>query len=418
MKKLNVLCIAGAAMAMVGCAKDKNTEQPAGDNNGVLTVSIKSDKATRAVLDGTTNTEALVEAFENNVYGFSAYVFNYTSGDLEASATSVAGKATITGLNTAGAKRVVVIANDAAANYGTDSSIPRFENDPNYSRMETGYLSLEDQAFTDFTDLSKGFLMTGESDAPISLQPGTNTTEITVKRVVAKIELGDITFDDGVELSDLAKFDLTAASIQRAVSVSSLGTGDIITPTTPPAAYYGAIGLDEGSTVSVKGPDALGNTPLDLQPYLIDLYNSKLNMGTYMGDVMGNSKTMLEVSDSFPGTFAEAKQDTGAVIVPYAPKGFWYVLPNADSEKFTLLTLTGSYDGTPFYYPIEINDPDATGSSVTKDYVKRNTIYRVNIHFKNFNGVTNPDLPGVASSLEVTVDVADWEGPVEQTATW
>jgi len=431
MKKLNVLCIAAAAIALAGCAKEKHTEAE-GDTNGVLTVSIKSDKATRALIDDT-NTDAVVAAFENNVYGFSAYVFSVDTGDLEAKAVSADGDpVNISGLNTAGMKRVVVIANDAEANYPTNttggSAIPRFVNDPNYSRFATGYLSINDQAFTDFTDLSKGFLMTGES-APIQLTAGNNTATIQVKRVVAKIELGDITFDDAVQLSDLASFDLTEAAIQRAAAYSTLAAGAVTTPTTPSPTWYGGFGLEDGSTVSAKGPDALANTKFDgttaldgFQPYLIDLYNVKLNMGEHMGTVMGGTEDMIDVADDFPGTLASAKTTTGNAVVPFSPKGFWYVLPNSSTEKFTLLTLKGTYKGTPFYYPIEINDPDgqaeADDDSYEGNYVQRNTHYIVNIHFKNFTGVANPDLPSVAANIDVTVTVADWEGPVEQTATW
>lgn len=400
MKKINILCVAAAALLAGACASDKS--EPTGSNNGVLTVGIKSESPTRALIDATT-TAAVVDAFENNVYGFSAYVFDWNTGDLEASVTSADGTpVVITGLNTAGTKRVVVIANGTRAAL-PNSFIPQFETDPNYSRMEEGYLALADQSFSDLTDLTTGFLMTGENTSPITLVAGNNTATITVKRIMSKVQLGDITFDQGVQLSDLADFNITGVSIQRAALYSTLGTGAIDTPTTPAPAWAG--GYTAGASISTVSNPVLADV-LDMQPYLTDLFTTQLGY-TGLDDASLGTTTL--------GTAMTA--NSLASVPAFENDAFYYVLPSDDTSKFTLLTLKGTYRGTDFYYPIEINDPDSD-SSGDKLYVKRNTIYTLNIKFKNFTGVLDPDLPGVAASLEVTVVPANWEGPVIQNATW
>lgn len=386
---------------IAGCAKD---EAPQGNADGVLTVSIKSEKSTRAVSDAT-NTAAVVDAFEKNVYGFSAYVFGWDTGDLEASGTSADGTPiTITGLNTAGAKRIVVIANGDRANY-PNSDIPLFANNSNYSRIESGYVSLTDQTFSSFTDLTKGFLMTGENATPKTLSAGANSETITVKRVVAKVQLGTVTFGDGVDISDIANFNITGIAPQRAAVYSRLSTGAITTaPTSPAQSWVG--GFTGGSVSAVNA--ALAD--------VVDLRTDYINGIFTAFGYTGYDDATIPAAKSY----GSEKTDKTVTPAAYTGKNFFYILPNSDVDKYTLLTLQGTYNGTQFFYPIEINDPDVISNDDSADgqYVKRNTIYTINLTFTKFTGETDPDLPGVAADLAVTVDVADWEGPVTQDSTW
>lgn len=407
MKKLNLPCLAAAVLLAAGCAKDgKETIADTGEK-GFLTVKIASENSTRAILDGTTNTDAVITAFENNVRGFSAYVFNWNTGDLEGKATSADGTpATITGLNTATPKRVVVIANGVRTDL-PQSFIPQFEVDPNYSRMDEGYLSLLNQSFTDFTATDKAFLMTGENPTPAQLVVDENTLTIPVKRVVAKVQLGDISFDPSMQLTDIAKFSLTEAMIQRAAIYSTLGTGAITTPTTPAPGYVGgAVGTV--STVSNPTMAAALTSTLDFATYLDNMF---IALG-----YTGTSDPQIAIDDK---TLGDRMSDQSvASIAPCQSKAFFYVLPN-NSASYSLLTLKGAYDGVDYFYPIEINDADAEGSTVSRDFIKRNTIYTLNVKFKSsLAGTTDPDIPGEVAQLEVTVQVANWEGPITQDVEW
>lgn len=407
MKKLNLPCLAAAVLLAAGCAKDgKETITDTGEK-GFLTVKIASENSTRAILDGTTNTDAVITAFENNVRGFSAYVFNWNTGDLEGKATSADGTpATITGLNTATPKRVVVIANGVRTDL-PQSFIPQFEVDPNYSRMDEGYLSLLNQSFTDFTATDKAFLMTGENPTPAQLVVDENTLTIPVKRVVAKVQLGDISFDPSMQLTDIAKFSLTEAMIQRAAIYSTLGTGAITTPTTPAPGYVGgAVGTV--STVSNPTMAAALTSTLDFATYLDNMF---IALG-----YTGTSDPQIAIDDK---TLGDRMSDQSvASIAPCQSKAFFYVLPN-NSASYSLLTLKGAYDGVDYFYPIEINDADAEGSTVSRDFIKRNTIYTLNVKFKSsLAGTTDPDIPGEVAQLEVTVQVANWEGPITQDVEW
>lgn len=405
MKKLTVLLLSAAAVLSASCAKDKAA--PTKDGRGVLTVRIKSDKpASRAILDGTVLTAANVDAFEKRVTDFSAYVFDWDTGDLEGKATSADGSpAVITGLNTAGLKRVLVIANTAQIPAG-NSSIPAFENDPNYSRLASGYLALADQSFTDFTSTTQGFVMTGENSAGKQLSVDENYIDIEVKRVVAKVQLGQLSFDRNVQLVDLAKFSLESAGIQRAASYSNLVSGDITTPATPVPSWVGAY---LGGSVTTVQNAALGNADLGVNAFLLDLFTTKLGY-TGLDDA------------SISGSLGDALLAKGLTDadVTYTPNAFWYVLPQG-GVNFTLLTLKGQYEAVDYFYPIELNDADAdvTGdAALLNNYIKRNTIYTLNVKFRNFTGTQNPDLPGEVASLEVTVIPADWAGPVVQNVTW
>ncbi len=418
-------CAAAIALLAAGCTQSEPA--PSGEGNGILTVTIKAADAapSRALLDGSTLTDAMVQAFENRVANFTAYVFNWNTGDLEAQGDAVLDgtslKATITGLNTAGTKRILVIANGENLN---NSSIPAFVNNPNYERLADGYIDLRDQSFTNLASTTEGFLMTGENPSPLQLNPGeSNNVIIPVERVVAKVQLGEISFDSGVSLADLANFSLSGASIQRAIGTASIGTDSIVTPAGTKT-WYG--GVNTGS-ISTAANTALGGAELSLDSFLRTLLTElTANIPLLSGLVSGLSESLplSSIADQLTGTvggaLALASNVTSQV---YQAPAFWYVLPNADPESPTLLTLKGSYEGTEYYYPIEINTPASNPSSVNGvdnrgQYIERNTIYKINVTFHGFVGTDDPDEPGKMAALTVTVEPQNWVGPIIQNTTW
>ncbi len=115
----------------------------------------------------------------------------------------------------------------------------------------------------------------------------------------------------------------------------------------------------------------------------------------------------------------------GNVLTAADTGGFWYVLPNdvPAAGKSTLMTLKGTFKGVSYYYPFEINGPDAdvtvTNNATANDYVKRNTIYRLNVRFKgSLVGSEDPDSTQKLENIEVTVEPIDWYGPVNQDVEW
>jgi hypothetical protein len=447
MKSTKNLWVALAAIALgtASCTHEPAVK-PTGNTDGKLTVSIKSKApATRAILDGTLITDPILSTFENNLTGFSVYVFDYTTGTLEKAGSTGTGETsvTLTGLNTAGTKRVFVMANATGL---TGSTMPTFSSSVDYATgIAAGNVVLADQLFTDFTALTKGLLMTGEyADptshvaGPLTLASGTNNIVIPVERVVSKIQLGDITFGDDIALSELAKFRITGAGIQQAVGSSAINPGTTTTATTPAPTLYGAYtGASVSQTDAVISP-VLGTSFTGFSDYLVGLLNA-LNLNISVGGVSLGSvldATLLQdlVSALLGGilpvtglddTLGEAITGVGTVaedIIKYTPNGFWYVLPSDYAASPTLLTITGTYDGKTYYYPVEINTPTANPSTVTGDgkgnYVQRNTVYKINLQFNSLIGTDDPDEPGKQASIVATIEPVAWNGPVEQNTTW
>jgi hypothetical protein len=422
-----------AAMFTASCADDAPSGKPVvGDGTtGTITVGVKAETPTRSLLTDI----PIITAFENAVKGFDVYIFDWTSGFLEASATSADGSpVTITGVPTAGTKRVVVLANCAGL-----TGVPSLATSglSNYDELADASVQLTQQMFSDavVSAATTGMLMTGENASAFTLTESTNTITIPVKRVLSKIELGSITFDNGINLTDLLKFNITDVSIQRAIGATTINSNSTaITPITDPApVYYGGFVEDaagDPSTVTTVAAPTLTNSGLDLQGFIGDLVDGlgldiRLAGAPITGGILANLDNLLGgLLTGLDVTLGTAVTDTTNDVSGLLAKvinGFWYVLPNdASTGVSTLLTLKGSYDGTDYFYPIEINSPTSNTSSETDagTYIKRNTRYVINIAFKNLIGTDDPDSPGKVLGMEVTVSPQAWEGPVTQNSTW
>lgn len=421
------------AMFAAGCAKDTPVKTEYDGPTGVITVGIKADAPTRSLIsDG-----ALVEAFENSIKGFDVYVFDWTSGFLEASGTSPDGSpVTIPSVPTVGQKRVVVIANGSGL-----TGVPALPNNglSNYDELADAYVSLTEQLFADnvITGALNGLLMTGENAAGFTVLEGSNNPiTIEVARVVAKIELGSITFDDGINLSDLLKFNISDVSIQGALSATTIGTGAITPITDPAPTYYGGFELKtngDPATVTTETSTQLTNGGIDLLGFIGDLIDG-LDLTITVGGIplVGSVLDVLEdiLGGILPvtgldvtlGTAVAAVGSDVSSLLSKVVNGFWYVLPNDGSTgKPTMLTLKGEYDGVDYFYPVEINTPASNPTTNGGDagtYIKRNTRYVLDIEFKNLIGTDDPDVPGKKANMVITVTPKDWEGPVQQTTTW
>lgn len=136
--------------------------------------------------------------------------------------------------------------------------------------------------------------------------------------------------------------------------------------------------------------------------------------------------TVAYTPDLFYGGMAGAKSTAKDYLTEdiaaddYANR-YFYVLPSDDDDKnTTLLTLAGTYDGEPVYYPFRINDKIGTdGQTSDGTYIKRNTGYVINVTLKKLgSGSSDPEVPADPASLTVTVEPQAWETDLIQNVEW
>ena len=100
---------------------------------------------------------------------------------------------------------------------------------------------------------------------------------------------------------------------------------------------------------------------------------------------------------------------------------YFYVLPSDnDDGNTTLITLAGTYDGQPAYFPFRINDKVRTGeASSDGTFIRRNYVYTVNVKLKRLGGgSSNPEVPADPASLDITVEPQDWTAELVQDVEW
>jgi hypothetical protein len=461
MKNIKSIMIGLVAVALgsAACTKDQSSGVVAGDKAGSLTVKVApANPSSRALLSTSDLTGTLLAPFESLVSSYSVFVFD-TSGNLEkmVSETNVATPTVIDGLNSATSKRVFVMANATGL---TNSSIPTFSGASFDEAMAASSVALQDQLLPngvnlDLTDplnvtalgnIANGFLMTGAytntatADA-IELNP-TATTAVTIPiaRVVAKVQLGKISFDGSIKLEDLAKFSITGAGIQRAAGASPIGAGTITQGASGPAAFYGAYdgtisnaGSANASVADIVSPalgtaipnfnDFLGNLLTDLGlnitvggEYIDDIVGG---LGTIVGGILDDTTEVIGLAGTLQ-TAINTVDDVASLVLDFDSGAFWYVLPNDYPGQPTLLAIQGKLGDTVYYYPIEINTAAVMNSNGTADgtYIQRNTVYTVNLVFHNLVGTTDPDEPGKPASITANIVPQAWETTVTQQTTW
>lgn len=340
------------ALAFFGACSNDEVNEVSNGEKASITITLKGENLSSRAVGNNSGTET----DEQKIVNYKVYVFNYNSGVLEKEADGTvedgaAGMTQIDELNAAGTKRVVVAAN-----------LPEgFPTISNYSDFETKTFDLGLQNPANLA--TTGLVMSGESPE-LTLTSGKPVpVAISIRRVVAKIELGTITVIP--EAGHTEPFTLTHVSIQKAKSQATIGPSEILSETP----FYGGI---IGSESSVPASDN----------YLLDAI----------------------AGEQLDGTAREFDN-------------FFYVFPNDETGAETLLTISGTYKGAITHFPFRINGiADGTADGTL---IKRNTRYILNVTLKKLgSGTTDPDVPGDPAAVEVTVTAQGWEGPLVQNVEW
>lgn len=346
------LGLAALGILAAGCSKDLNPDN--GKGKASMRITINGESSTRAV--GTPSAD-----LEKTVHSFTVYVFNNSSGVLEASETFTSGlEGTVSGLGVASQKKVVVFVNQPAV----------FPAVTNYSDFATAatMIDLSTQVPGDFQ--TTGLFMSGQTSAPVTLSAeSTVSVPVTVRRLAAKVRLGALTINpaEGLELSD---FELTGVSIQQARD------------------KYDALGVNRTAGFGYVGGVQAAGSGLTPVSYLNELY--ALPAGYTAGTAL-------------------------------APQIYFYVLPNDNTDgNATLINIYGTYQGQDTYFPFVINGETGEGSSTTDGtYIQRNRVYTLNVTLaKIASGGEDPNVPNQEVSMSVEVTVADWEDELIQNVEW
>lgn len=443
MKKLFPLWAACVCVALTVSSCDRGTDPAAADSKakGTLTIGVEYQPASRAQLSGTLLSPT-VDAFENLISHFDAYVFDWSSGFLEASARSDnGGQVTISGVSTTTKKRIVVIANgdepDGVPSIGDGRPMT------NYSQLAEAFIDFESQAFLPeaiAAGTTPGLLMTGENNAGMTVKEDeANAITIAVRRIVSKVELGTISFDTNMTIEDLLRFSISSGSIQQAIGASTISPAENthITPyftDSAPLKYYGGYITNTAGNAAAHSTDQnaalltdmtianeVASIVTDLNPTLT-IGGSELALATFLSNISGyiDNPTLTGLEVTLAQALTAAGKNSSLLTIPM--NAFWYVLPNDGSTGiFSTLTLKGNFAGTDYFYPIEINTPDSNANSPSlgaATYMKQNTRYTINVKFHNLIGTLDPDTPGKDVAITVTVTPAPWEGPIIQNTTW
>lgn len=360
------------SMLMIGASCSDNNENLNGMENGTgsLTITVKGQPSTRYVGD---NTNTRPE--EGVISNCTVLVFNFSSGDIEASKALTLTDNVLTGqiegLNSGTGKRVV-----ALVNVPTDLNL---SNISTYNQIESKIITLDSQNEDNLN--TTGFFMSGENTEEIQLVAnGEQSVTIPVKRRVAKIVLKSLVIN--ADLSTTPNFKITKVSVQKARI-----NGNVCGPVIPPTGdavdnYLGGIASPDGTIPNFS-----------------------------------NTRTYLAENITFPDDYASGQDLIGSL----ADQKYFYVLPNDGSDgNGTMLTLSGTYGSAAedVYYPFLINGAVGTGN-VDGKFIEGNKVYMISVIMNN-PGKPSEDPNTIPSdgSLNVTVTIEDWDATIDQTVEW
>ncbi|MCD7962431.1 MAG: hypothetical protein LUF90_02525 [Rikenellaceae bacterium] len=354
MKKLLFALIAITGLVLTGCSKDENGENGNTNGKGAITVRIEGSSKSRSLEN--------LSAVDSKIFNYHVYVFGATTGILEAQATGNAtNPTTITELSSASTKKVVILAN-----------LGVYPDVNNYSELSAAVNKINLDKQSPDAVKENGYIMTGISKNEVTvIKDNTVEERVYIERAVAKISLESITFEpeDG---HDINLLEILGVSVQRVAPEVTLS---------PLKSYY-TVG-QQGSYH--YGGIAAGSSELQVKSYLYD----DLNIGTIPYD-----------TDS-----------------EYELGNYFLVFPNTSAENCTLLTISAKYDDDQIYYPIKINYQDGN-ENTDGTFVNNNKHYKVSVTIKKLGeGTTDPEQPREEGSLDVIVEVIDWEY-INQNETW
>ncbi len=198
----------------VACNNDEMNEKSNGEKASV-SITLRGESLSSKATGSTSDTET----DERKIVNYKIYVFNYNSGVLEKEADGIvsngaAGSTLVDGLNTAGTKRIVIVANLPVG----------FPTISNYSDFQTATFDLSLQ--NPDNRATTGLVMSGES-TELTLTSGVPVPiTVGIRRIVAKIELGSVTI--APESGHTDPFILTHVSIQKAKSKANIGPVTIV----------------------------------------------------------------------------------------------------------------------------------------------------------------------------------------------
>lgn len=180
---------------------------------------------------------------------------------------------------------------------------------------------------------TNGLFMSGEGTVTLSAN-STAATTVSVSRVAAKVKLGTITVSPEAG-HDPDKFVLSRAVVMKARGSATMGLPSVNTP----ELFYGGMAGDKSAEKS----------------YLSETISADDHSNRY-----------------------------------------FYVFPNDNTGgNATLITLVGTYDGQPAYFPFRINDkPGSDGATSDGTFIQRNHVYTVNVTLKRLGGGSaDPEVP-------------------------
>ena len=197
-----------------------------------------------------------------------------------------------------------------------------------------------------------GLFMSGEDTVVLSANTVSEAT-IPISRVVAKVKLGTLTIAPEAG-HDAAKFALTKVMVMKARSSVKMGLPSV---DYTPDAFYGGM---QGDKSTVK---------------------------TYLAETIST------------GDYANR---------------YFYVLPSDNGDgNTTLITLAGTYDGQPVYFPFRINDTvGSDGATSDGTFIRRNSVYVVN---KKSTRSMITMMAGAVSNCIMNYFFIKWWGPVGAT---
>ncbi|MCD8044715.1 MAG: fimbrial protein [Tannerellaceae bacterium] len=331
-------------LVFTSCSDNEGLPGDDGLTEGEANITIK--------LGGSTPATPFVKSGDNtdsDIYDYKVYVFNATNGILEKEVVGkIDGNTTIEKLGTATPKKVVVLANLGNKYPIGINNYAQLSDEENYSNLLNQIANTADN----------GFVMSGQYPTNIVLTKDEHKKiEVFIKRTMAKVILGSITFmpEEGHELD---KLEILGVAVQRVTPDATLA---------PIAGIYG--------NKHYGGFESADN---ELEVH--DLFKSDIDYSSFHKDEQGK----VEINKP------------NELNIPF------FVFPNNNPEKCTLLTIKAKYENGIHYFPVKVNHADG-------EYVDANTQYTVNLTLKKFgDGTTDPELPNEEASLEVEIEVAGW----------